>query len=343
MRRSLIVCLWMGGCVNDIGVSQTAKCNGQLEQAEDGAVDSPFDYDGDGYFDASNTACADTYPADRLDCDDRDADVHPSGVEAICNGLDDDCDEATIDDSDDDQDFYTACDDDCDDQNADVNPGAAEVDCNLLDDDCDVDTLDGLDRDEDGYTECEDCADLVVGINPGTVEKTCNDLDDDCDELTSDTPDGDGDGSSFCDDCDDSDSGRYPGFEEVCDDGIDQDCDGTADNDCNYDGTWDLDQSVSYSCAWGLVSLTFDTVVVTDLNPTIKFRAGSSQPGSMVGTIDTYKEFDADNQISGSCTETYSITGVFTDSSNFDAEFTANFAGSCYDCRTQSWTVHGVR
>lgn len=343
MRRSLFTFLVLSGCVNDIGVSQTAKCNGQLEQAEDDVVDSPFDADKDGYFSADNTDCANTYAADRLDCDDSDDTVHPSGVEVICNGLDDDCDATTIDDSDDDEDGYNACTDDCDDQNAEIHPNAAEVECNLADDDCDAQTLDGLDQDADGYTECEDCADLAPKINPGTAETSCNDIDDDCDELTPDAPDGDGDGSSACDDCDDSDPMRYPGLEEVCDDGIDQDCDGTADNDCDYSGTWDLDDVVDYSCAFGLVSFNFDTLVVTDLNPTIKFKGSGSQPGTMVGSIDAYKEFDADNQLSGTCTETYAIVGVFTDSNNFDAEFSASYAGSCYDCNNQSWEIHGVR
>ncbi len=336
--------LALAACVNDIGITQTAKCNGQLEQAEDGVVDGPFDADGDGYYQADQ--CADAYPADRLDCDDKDPTVNPLGVEDACNGLDDDCDPDTIDDSDDDGDGYTACDDDCDDHQAQINPSQPEVECDLLDNDCDSATLDGLDQDADGYTECEDCADLAPKINPGTAEVACNDLDDDCDETTLDRIDVDGDGNSPCDaqpDCDDADPLRFVGNEETCDDGIDQDCDGVADNDCNYDGTWDLDQVVSYSCAFGLVSLNFDQVVVTDLDPTIKFNGGGTQPGQMVGSVTGTGEFDADNSLSGTCTETYSITGAFTDRSNFDATFTANYAGKCFDCANQSWEIHGVR
>ncbi len=331
----------LGSCASDIGVSQTAKCNGQLELAENDVVDSPFDEDGDGFYQADQ--CAGAYDADRLDCDDKDADVNPNGTEVTCNGDDDDCNEATIDDADEDDDGYSACDDDCNDNEATVNPGEPEIECDLLDNDCDDATLDGLDQDADGYTECEDCADLAPRINPGTVETTCNDIDDDCDELTADRPDGDGDGDDFCDDCDDNDPLRFTGNEETCDDGIDQDCDGTPDNDCDYGGTWDLDQVVSYSCAFGLVNLSFDQVVVTDMNPIIKFNGGGTQPGQMVGVVTGTGDFDADKQLSGTCTETYAIVGAFSDHDNFTATFTASYAGSCYDCRNQSWDITGVR
>lgn len=332
------------GCASDIGVTQTAKCNGQLEAAEGDTVDAPFDADEDGFFTGDNAGCVATYPADRLDCDDQDADVNPNGVEEICNGSDDDCNPDTIDDSDDDDDGYPACGDDCNDQDAAVHPNAAEVECDLLDNDCDATTPDGLDQDADGYTECEDCADLAPGINPGTYESACNDIDDDCDAATPDAVDADGDGVSECDDdCDDSDPTRFPGNEEQCDNGIDDDCSGTADDGCDYGGTWELDTSISYSCAYGLVTYNFDQLVVTDLNPTIKFAGGGTQPGTMVGSITGSADFDADNQLPGSCTETYSIVGQFTSYNTFDATFTATYAGRCIDCTNQSYVIHGTR
>jgi hypothetical protein len=339
-----VTALLLAGCGSDIGVTQTAKCNGQLEAAEGDRVDGPFDMDEDGFFTGDNAGCVATYPADRLDCDDQDAEVSPNGIEVVCNGLDDDCNDDTIDDSDDDDDGYWACSNDCDDQNPDVHPNAPETECDLIDNDCDAATPDGLDQDADGYTECEDCADLAPGINPGTYETVCNDIDDDCDATTADALDGDGDGVSQCDDdCDDSDPTRFPGNEEQCENGIDDDCDGKIDNGCDYGGTWELDTSVSYSCAWGLVSFNFDQLVVTDLNPTIKFAGGGTQPGTMVGSVTATGEFDADNQLAGSCTETYAIEGQFTSYNTFDATFTATFAGSCFDCAKQTYTFTGTR
>lgn len=99
-------------------------------------MDAPFDIDGDGYFDANNHGCADTYAADALDCDEGHAEVHPGAAEVACNGLDDDCDAATPDAEDVDGDGFDSC-EDCDDDDAAVSPDAAEIECNDLDDDCD--------------------------------------------------------------------------------------------------------------------------------------------------------------------------------------------------------------
>ncbi|MCO4744514.1 MAG: hypothetical protein KC912_06995 [Proteobacteria bacterium] len=63
-------------------------------------MDSPFDADGDGFFDGANPGCAATYPPERLDCHDGNADANPEGFELTCNGIDDDCDEETEDSED---------------------------------------------------------------------------------------------------------------------------------------------------------------------------------------------------------------------------------------------------
>jgi hypothetical protein len=86
--------------------------------------------------------------------------VHPGRAEVPCNGKDDDCDPATPDGPDADDDGWSACAGDCDDGDPEVHPGRAEVPCNGRDDDCDPTTPDDADADDDGVSLCAaDCND----------------------------------------------------------------------------------------------------------------------------------------------------------------------------------------
>ncbi len=150
----------------------------------------------------------DGHPEDE-DCDDQDPAVFP-GADEVCNGIDDDCDEAVDEDAvdastwyrDEDGDGYgdpgvttRACEQpsgwvddssDCDDQDPAVFPGAVEL-LNGVDDDCDgevddfppeEDCADGSDNDHDGLTDCEDddCVDICL-------EDCSNGVDDDADRA----------------------------------------------------------------------------------------------------------------------------------------------------------------
>lgn len=334
-------------CNNDIGVAQTAKCDGILQKGEE-TVDDAFDADGDGYRDGNNADCASYYPASDLDCDDADPDVHPGATEIPCNTVDEDCDGETPDSEDLDGDGVTSC-TDCDDTSATVYPGATEIDCDGLDNDCDVTTADGLDQDGDGFAVCDDCNDLSAAVSPGRTEETCNYIDDDCNEATPDEPDEDGDGSNACDDCDDHDATRFPGADELCDDGLDNDCDSDTDEECDYTDLWTLDRKVSYSCTFGMVSLNFSQIQIYDTYPTISITSypASTQPGTMAGTFSSDVEFEASNTLSGTCTETYTISGTFTSDTelagSFSATYTEGFKGACYDCVDQSWIFTATR
>ena len=114
------------------------------------------------------------------DCDDGDAAVYP-GADELCNGVDDDCDDAVDEDDADDvltwyldadsdghgdagsttaaceqPDSYTASADDCDDAEATTHPGATEI-CDRVDQDC------------DGEAPCEGCA-LIVPLEYTTIQ-----------------------------------------------------------------------------------------------------------------------------------------------------------------------------
>ena len=74
------------------------------------------------------------YVVNDLDCDDGSADINPSAIEIIYNGIDDDCNPATLDDDLDQDGFMLA--DDCDDDNAGINPMATDIADNDIDEDC---------------------------------------------------------------------------------------------------------------------------------------------------------------------------------------------------------------
>ncbi len=208
------------------------------------------------------------------DCDDLDDGIFPGAYEIPCNGIDDDCDPATIDNPDIDGDGYHACTQDCDDLDPAVNPGANEIPGDGIDNDCDGTEacFEDLDGDGVGTTnlapspsgDCTepnvsglstDCDDTDPAVSPLEAEITCNTIDDDCDPATVDAPDADGDGYFDCsEDCDDSNPAVNPAATEIacnildddCDpatiDGVDTDGDGVAlcANDCD-----DLDPDVS--------------------------------------------------------------------------------------------------
>ena len=191
--------------------------NGTAKPGDDGNSDV-LDADGD------------TFTTVEGDCDDRDANVSPGGVER-CDGVDNNCD-GTVDEGvalawfmDADADGFgdatagiEACEPpgaayvsdatDCDDARGDVYPGAAEA-CDDADNDCDGEVDEGVattwyaDADADGY------GDLL------TATTTCDDP-----------------GPGFvtdATDCDDTLASVFPEHPELCDE-VDNDCNGQVDD-----------------------------------------------------------------------------------------------------------------
>lgn len=91
-----------------------------------GVGESP-DVDGDGF-----TVCGG-------DCNDNDANIHPS-AEELCDAIDNNCSGSIDEVFDTDGDGFTTCGGDCNDGDPDINPSAAEVCFDGLDNDCNGDT-----------------------------------------------------------------------------------------------------------------------------------------------------------------------------------------------------------
>ena len=71
---------------------------------------------------------------------------------------------------------------------------------------------------------------------------------------------------------------------------------------------------------------------------------GSSQPGTMTGTITGDEDFYGTRTITGTCDETYTVSGTFTSEDSFEGVFMADFSGGmCLNCTQQTWNIEGVR
>jgi len=209
---------------------------GQTEFCFDGV-----DNNCDGFIDGQDLECSCANPIDAdsdgyrcTDCNDGNAAINPGAVEICNDGIDNDCNDATLDIFDGDQDGDN-CDTDCQDFDATVHAAAIEICNDTIDNDCDTltDLADpdcaGGDGDMDGYDSSVDCNDGDAAVNPGAAE-ICNDgIDNDCNVATVDLSDADGDGFDCVTDCNDNDPAIFPNAPEDCADLVDNDCDGFID------------------------------------------------------------------------------------------------------------------
>ncbi len=139
-------------------------CNGTID---DGLTNTDYwpDGDDDGFGDASATAtpacvAPPGHVADHSDCDDSSAAISPNADELTCDSIDNDCNAATLDDPDVDDDGHGSC-TDCDDNEPLAFPGNTEICDDTIDNDCDGDTdsadsdCAGDDGDDSGGCGCQ--------------------------------------------------------------------------------------------------------------------------------------------------------------------------------------------
>jgi hypothetical protein len=113
----------------------------------------------------------------------------------------------------------------------------------------------------------------------------------------------------------------------------------------NPSGVYDLSPFPSYSCAFGLVDYNYMSFTFTDDGTTLTVNGARC---TMVGpSARTTRMISVSCTESGTCDETYTLTGMFTTddewTGTFVADFTALSPGACFDCEDQSHPVTGTR
>lgn len=191
---------FLAGCGGD-----SSSDSGDLDGGET-PEDELIDADGDGFY---------ANGEDALDCDDGNANIHPT-AEDLCDGVDDDCDgeiDGTV--------YYADLDGD--------GYGAGDVTATI----CEVEegAVPGL----SWVASADDCYDGDPAVNPSAEEVAGNDGDENCNGMGD--ADQDGDGKTIDQgDCADWDDRVYLGATELCADILDNNCNDKTNEGCSEEG-----------------------------------------------------------------------------------------------------------
>ena len=121
---------------------------------------------------------------------------------------------------------------------------------------------------------------------------------------------------------------------------------GVATLNPDYDGLFDIVPDVSYTCAFGLVNITLQQAVFQVTYGGDLWVSGAPPPAMKQSPAPLDENFNVSDVITGSCDETYSLSGSFSDNDNWSGIFSVSFNGAgCgfSGCSPQNWLVDGVR
>jgi len=124
---------------------------------------------------------------------------------------------------------------------------------------------------------------------------------------------------------------------EDCDDGNTDPgdgCDATCQIEaCDPDGVYAIQgPAIAYTCCVGLVDVNINAFTLSADGATI--ASSPSNPVALTGAATTCPDGDFKNMgaIAGSCTETYAVSGMFTDKDTWTGQYTLTFTGNQCDC-----------
>ncbi len=110
-------------------------------------------------------------------------------------------------------------------------------------------------------------------------------------------------------------------------------------------GTYGIAPTASYSCAYGLVSLSVSQLLFSDNGSSLTITPAMNGCCTMLGDTAKDKAFTATCTCPGTCAETYTLTGTFTSDTVFTGTLTFKFTGGamCFGCTTQTFNVTGTK
>jgi hypothetical protein len=140
------------------------------------------------------------------------------------------------------------------------------------------------------------------------------------------------------------------GFREsidACGDACARPRDARGDGPPMVSGTYAVTPAVTYSCALGLVDISYTQLAFADTGSALTVTSNDvgnpAQPCPMTGASAAGGHVDVTCTLPGSCNETYSLLGDFAGSTTWTGSFRASYTGTCLDCVNQMVAITGTR